>query len=126
VLGTQRLEDSLSGVALRLGRSLVVLEDLIDHPEKGSEPGPLARALLIVRGLDTLEHLLQGVMTDLVLPADLAHGHLLDQYFSANLRPNLHTAVHPSPFSLIGSLKSQLVSRGCWGWLFSASVYTAD
>ena len=59
-------------------------------------------------------HLLQRVMTDLVLPADLALGHLLDQYFSANVRPNLHIAVHPSLVSLVVSLRNQLVSRDCW------------
>ena len=32
------------------------------------------------------------------------------------------TAVHPSPVSLVDSLRNQLVSRDCWVWLFSASV----
>ena len=82
------------------------------------------RALLIARGLDVPEHLLQRVMTDLVLPADLALGHLLDQNSSANLRSNLHIAVHPSPVSLFDSLRNQLVSRDCWVWLFSISVYS--
>jgi len=128
VLVTQPLEDPLGGVALLLGRGLVVLEDLIDYPEEGSElgSGPFTRALLIARRLDVLEHLFQRVMTDLVLPADLALGHLLDQNSSANLRPNLHIAVHPSPVSLVDSLRNQLVSRDCWVWLFSASVFAAQ
>jgi hypothetical protein len=52
-------------VTLLLRRSLVVLEYLIDYPEEGSElgSGPLTRTLLIARGLDILEHLLQRVMT---------------------------------------------------------------
>jgi hypothetical protein len=37
------------------------------------------------------------VMTEAVVAADLAPWHLLDQYFSANLRPNLHIDVHLSP-----------------------------
>lgn len=124
VLVTQPLKDPLGGVTLLLRCRLIVLEDLVDHSEECSELGSrtLARALLIARGFGVLEHLLQRVMTDLVLPADLALGHLLDQNSSANLRPNLHIAVHPSPVSLVDSLRNQLVSRDCWVWLFSASV----
>jgi hypothetical protein len=138
VLVTQPLEDPLGGVALLLRRGLIVLEDLVDHSEECSELGSrtLTRALLIARGLDVLEHLLQRVMTDLVLPADLALGHLLDQYFSANVRPNLHVAVHPSPVSLVDFLKEPTCQPGLLGvavfdarfrdsvWLFSMRVYT--
>jgi hypothetical protein len=52
------------------------------------------------------------MVTEAIVPADLTHRHLLDHYFSANLRPNLHIAVHPSPVSLVDSLRNQLVSRG--------------
>jgi hypothetical protein len=62
------------------------------------------------------------VVAEAVVATDLTHRHLLDHYFSANLRPNLHVAVHPSPVSLVDSLGNQLVSRGCWVWLFSMRV----
>jgi len=128
VLVDQVLEDPLGGMALLLRRGLVVLEDLIDHPEERPElgSGPLTRTLLVARELDVLEPLLQRVMTDLIVPADLALGHLLDQYSSAGFRPNLHVAVYPSPVSLVDSLRNQFVSRGCWVWLFSASVFAAQ
>ena len=33
--------------------------------------------------------------------------------------------VHPSPVSLVDSLRNQLASRGCWVWLFSMRVSEA-
>ncbi len=124
VLVAQALEDPLGGVALLLGGGLILLEDLVDHPEECSELGSrtLTRALLIASGLDVLEHLLQRVETDLIFPADLALGHLLHQYFSANVRPNLHVAVHPSPVLAIDLLKANSPARNCWVLLFSMRV----
>jgi hypothetical protein len=88
--------------------------------------GPLTEALLIVRSLEILEHLLQRMTTDQVLSADLTLESLLDQSSSAKLHPNLRVAVHHSPVSAVGSLRNQLVSRGSWVWLFSASVYIGE
>jgi hypothetical protein len=62
------------------------------------------------------------VVTDPVLPTDLALRDLVDEHLPANLRPNLHIFVHPSPVSLVGSLRNQLASRGYWVWLFSMRV----
>lgn len=102
----------------RSGRLRGSDRSLRDGSELGSEP--LTRTPLLARWLDMLEHLLQRMMADILYsPADLALGYLLDQYSSANLRPNLHIAVHPSPVSLVDSLGSQLVSRDCWVLLFS-------
>ena len=72
-------------------------------------PGPFTRTLLVARGLDQDEDLLERVGADLVVPADLALRHLLDQYFSTNLRQNLHIAVHPSPV-LVAVISSRVDS----------------
>jgi len=127
VLVTQTLKDPLGGVALLLGSRLIEAQNLIDHPEEGPElgAGPLTLALLIALWLDVLEHLGERLVTEAVVAADLTPRHLFDQYFSANLRPNLHVAVHPSPVPPVGSLRNQLASRGCWVWLFSMRILRA-
>ena len=71
-----------------LGRGLVVLDHLIDHLEERSElgAGPFDRSLLVTRGLDVPERLLQRVMTDLIVAADLALG-----TFSTRTFPRIST-----------------------------------
>ncbi len=95
VLVPEAAEDALGRVALLGGRLPVGGQDLLDHPQVGTELGPWARsAAPVPRWLGVREDLLQGLVGDAVVPADRSFRGALHEDPAPDLGPLLHVGVH--------------------------------
>ncbi len=100
----QALEDLPRRVPL-LGRGLaVIVEDLVDRGQVGTEHGLRAHPGHLIAGrLRVRQDLGQGLVPDSVVPMDGTLRRAFHQDLPSDLGPFVHVGVHPSPVLLVRS-----------------------